>query len=331
MQLKFNILDIHYYVPTLVGAVVSFFWTEPESGSVGIFIRCVELCWLAPQQIHGNTTEETKRKNESLNTGGLRIVMLLVFLLAQAVHGVSFGGRLLLLKCELLIHVGHHPGIDGGEGSPARLAGGHLGHDGIELSGVDQGGHLAVVSGGLVAALEEAALGGEALLASGLPLGILLLLGGLLGGVEGGDGGALGAGGGPGGLLLLPPVDLAEGHLALLEGRLVGHLVPQVGLLAAFLPHEAAGDGRYGLALGGGNAGPSADALEDLPGDLVLGGIAVGPGVVVLARDDEAAEGGVAGVVQNTVASAQENIGCRQRNNQSQDTEQRQRLGTKQR
>mmetsp|Transcript_18803 Transcript_18803/g.54163 ORF Transcript_18803/g.54163 Transcript_18803/m.54163 type:complete len:338 (+) Transcript_18803:214-1227(+) len=269
-----------------------------------------------------------------LNTGGLLLVVLLMFHLGQTrIHDVVFNrgfshglglslggsrlGSLLLLKCELLIHEGHHPGIDRWNWSAVRLAGGHLGHHGIELSGVDQGGHLAVLvlsAGGLVAALQEAALGGETLLASGfaLPLGILLLLGGLLGGVEGGDGSAGSSGGGPGGLLHLPPVDLAQGHLALLEGHVVGHLVPQVGLLAALLPHEAAGNGRDGFALGGRNAGPGVDAFKDLPGDLVLGGIAVGPGVVVLAGNDEATEGDIAGVVQNTVASAQKNVGIAQ-------------------
>ena len=153
-------------------------------------------------------------------------------------------------------------------------------------------------------------MGGKALLVSSpaLPLGVLLLLGCLLGGVEGGDGGTSSTGGGPGGLLHLPPVDLAEGHLTLFEGDVVGHLIPKVGLLAALLPHEAAGDGSDGLAFGSGDAGTGADALKDLPGNLVLGGIAIGAGVVALARGDEATEGHVAGMVENTVASAQEDV-----------------------
>lgn len=232
--------------------------------------------------------------------------------------GLSFGGSLLggllLLNCILLIHEGHHAGIDVRDGSAVRLAGSHLGNDGVELGGVDQGGHVAMLvlsTGRLVAALEETALGGEALLTFGpaLPLAVLLLLGGLLGGVEGGDGGTGSTGGGTGGLLHLPPIDLAEGHLALFESDVVGHLIPQVGLLAALLPHEATWHGSDGFALGGGDAGTGADAFKDLPGDLVLGGIAVGSSVVALARSDETAEGHVAGMVENAVASSQKDVG----------------------
>lgn len=231
--------------------------------------------------------------------------------------GLSFGssllGGLLLLNRKLLVHEGHHAGIDGRDGSAVRLAGGHLGNDGVELGGIDQGGHVAVLvlsTGGLVAALEESTLGGEALLTFGpaLPLGILLLLGGLLGGVEGGDGGTGSTGGGTGSLLHLPPIDLSEGHLALFETDVVGNLIPQVGLLAALLPHEAAGHGSDDLTFGGGDAGTGADAFKDLPGDLVLGGIAVGSSVVALARGDETTEGSVAGMVENTVASAQKDV-----------------------
>ena len=225
----------------------------------------------------------------------------------------SLLGGLLLLNSKLLVHVGHHAGIDGRDGSAVRLTGGHLGNDGVELSGIDQGRHVDVLvlsTGGLVAALEESTLGRKALLTFGpaLPLGILLLLGGLLGGVEGGDGGTGGTGGGTSGLLHLPPIDLTEGHLALFESDVVGHLIPQVGLLAALLPHEAAGHGSDGLALGVGDASAGADAFKDLPSDLVLGGIAVGSSVVALARGDETTEGHVAGMVENAVASAQKDV-----------------------